>query len=114
MDEEDALEKLKGRDNEKIILAVRSLGKETLEACYHSDRDYSTMISIAPERGERLARVPFHSKPSCSLKNSRNAGSSFNDDSSFAVCFDAPLGTTELRRSVRVFERHIWARRPSS
>ena len=61
-----------------------------------------------------MARVPFHSKPSCNLKKSRNARSSFNEDSSFVVCFDAPFATTELRRSVGVFERHIWARRPSS
>lgn len=61
-------------------------------------------------------RVPFHSKPSCSLKNSRKAGSSFRDDNSLVVCFDAPMGTTELLRSagVLVRDRQIWARSPSS
>jgi len=67
--------------------------------------------------GWAMGSVPFHSKPSCSLKNSRNAGSSFKDDSSLAVCFEAPVGATELLRSaavVLVCERHIWARSPSS
>lgn len=30
--------------------------------------------------------LPFHSNPSCNLKNSLNAGSSFNDANSFVCC----------------------------
>lgn len=67
--------------------------------------------------GRRGEGVPFHSKPSCSLKNSRNAGSSSSEESSLVVCFEELAGTTELRRSaagVGDRERHIWARSPSS
>ena len=62
-------------------------------------------------------KLPFHSNPSCSLKNSRNAGSSFRDDNSFVCCFDVPFSTTELRLSASWgadLEMQIWARRPSS
>lgn len=61
--------------------------------------------------------LPFHSNPSCSLKNSRKAGSFFNDDNSLVDCFDAPFTITELRRSAGEdddLDRHICARRPSS
>lgn len=34
MDEEGALEKIEGRDNEEVVLAIRSFGKKTLQACY--------------------------------------------------------------------------------
>ena len=117
MDEEGALEKLESGDDEEVVLAIRSFGEEALQACYQRDGNYSIMIStLLCSQGEvSVAGAPFHSNPSCSLKNSRKAGSSFNDDSSFVVCLDAPLApTAELRRSVAFLERQIWARRPSS
>lgn len=54
--------------------------------------------------------VPFHSKPSCSLKSSRKAGSSLRDESSLVACLGVLGGMTELLRSaagVLVRERHI-------
>lgn len=54
MDEEGALEKLESGDDEEVVLAIRSFGKEALQACYQSDGNYSIMISIAlkPRRGD--------------------------------------------------------------
>ena len=71
--------------------------------------NYSLMVIIIV--------VPFHSNPSCNLKNSRNAGSSFNDNNSLVVCCFEAGATIELRRSAAEGldrERQIWARRPSS
>lgn len=67
-----------------------------------------------------LGALPFHSNPSCNLKNSRNAGSSFREARSLVDCdcdcFEGLAGTKELRRSAALLdlERQIWARRPSS
>ncbi len=64
---------------------------------------------------------PFHSNPSCSLKNSRNAGSSPSVARSFVPCSFIPalVVATDLRRSTAEVagaerERQIWASRPSS
>jgi hypothetical protein len=76
-----------------------------------------------PKRRSRQAirRIAtFHSKPSCSLKNSRKAGSSFSCDSSLGVRLLSLVGETAidcLRFSTGVVpepERQICARRPSS
>lgn len=60
VDEEGALKKLQGRDDEEIILTIRGLGKKALQACYQSDCNYSMMISIALKRGEE-AWPKYHS-----------------------------------------------------
>ncbi len=66
-----------------------------------------------------LPHLPFHSNPSCSLKNSRNAGSSLNIARSFGACCCccSSAFATDLRRSIAAGaerERQIWASRPSS
>lgn len=63
-----------------------------------------------------LPHLPFHSNPSCSLKNSRKAGSSLNIARSFGACCCCSAFATDLRLSVAGAERErqIWASRPSS
>ena len=55
MDEEGALEKLESGDDEEVVLAIGSFGKEALQACYQSDGNYSIMNDIStalkPRRG---------------------------------------------------------------
>lgn len=62
--------------------------------------------------------VPLHSNPSCNLKNSLNAGSSFKAPSSLGACAVLAVFIVDGRLSAVVgFEerhRHNWARSPSS
>lgn len=62
--------------------------------------------------------VPLHSNPSCSLKNSLNAGSSFKAPSSLGTCAVLPVLTIDRRLSAAVgFDerhRHNCARSPSN
>lgn len=60
MDEEGALEKLEGRDDEEVILAVRSFGKKALQACYQSDCNYTITVSGVLEREDEVSQE-YHS-----------------------------------------------------
>jgi len=85
----------------------------------HTHTHTHTHTHNPPPFISHLPHLPFHSNPSCSLKNSRNAGSSLNIARSFGACCCCCCSAfaTDLRRSIAAGaerERQIWASRPSS
>lgn len=81
-------------------------------------RSFWPSLLFPSRRSRQLTRrsATFHSNPSCSLKNSRNAGSSGRSASSLRGDGGGlSAGTrSECRLLGLCFERQIWASRPST
>ena len=111
---------LKGGD---VLLAFpRNRSRQEMSLRATSGKCVSQWVLSRYDRLDRgcwgMWAIPFHWKPSCSLKNSRNAGSSFNCDNSFGVlsllCVVAIDRLLSGGGVLPDCERHICDRSPSS
>ena len=140
MQEEDALEEVECRDDEEIVLPIYTIYRSALLQRlivypkgdvllpFPSNRSRQAISLMATSRITRSAsrypqyinskHTPFHSNPSCNLKNSLNAGSSFKDANSLGVRSLLLGFATDLRFSAAGifddFDKHICASNPSN